>query len=211
MFANYSEVRTKEKPMHWQTYALYTNILADVSEANQTLAEFRRCLRDNVKSQNGRVNALVKLINELQPMKHGKGELVNSIKKYYKDNRFVSKASFKNRLQNDNKVCLQWLGYDENEKKDKFQSVNYVFENNKFIDKNFTYNVSTQQIVAILYGYLYVKNIRNRINHASDAEMFTDEQKKALGKYGYDFSVFDLKTIKNNIFNALTAITNKKE
>ena len=57
-----------------------------------------------------------------------------------------------------------------------------------------------------MYGYSYIKALRNQINHASAEENLNEEQKNILAKYGYNFDDFSLKTVKANIENAILAL-----
>jgi hypothetical protein len=59
-----------------------------------------------------------------------------------------------------------------------------------------------------MYGYLYVKSVRNTVNHASSGDNLNEEQKKVLSELGYDFTSYDFATVKKNISKALNVIKN---
>lgn len=65
-----------------------------------------------------------------------------------------------------------------------------------------------ERCVDVMYGYLYVKMVRNTVNHASSEENLSDEQKKILSEYGYNFSAYDFQIVKSNVQRALDAISN---
>ena len=69
----------------------------------------------------------------------------------------------------------------------KFSSAAEFEKSEKYFVPGFAHgtNVSNRQIAEIMYGYLYVKSTRNRINHASDNETLTDEQEEVLRKHHY--------------------------
>lgn len=72
----------------------------------------------------------------------------------------------------------------------KFSSAAEFEKSEKYCVTGFAHgrNVSNRQIAEIMYGYLYVKSTRNRINHASDNETLTDEQEEVLRKHNYRIS-----------------------
>ncbi len=72
--------------------------------------------------------------------------------------------------------------------------------------QNLTMNIPSDQMAQICAGYLYVKAVRNQTNHASSKDSLTEECKKILTTYGYDFSNSALKTITRNIRHALQQI-----
>lgn len=93
----------------------------------------------------------------------------------------------------------------EEKKEKKFSAINNIRKGN-FNGLNFKTNVSLQSLADVYYGYLYVKNIRNKTNHASSEENFTPEQKNILNKLGYNFEKYDLATVKNNLWIAVKAV-----
>ncbi len=209
LFANYEDEKGKNKmlPVHWQTNALYGHIISEQTVQDPRVNELIRCLKNNCKSNDTKINSILNDVNNVGfPIKR----YINDVEKFCFENGFSSKNASINALINNEKKCRELLGIDrpkeKEQNKNKFSAIEFILKNGSLKTTDFSFNVSAKKIVDILYGYLYVKNIRNRINHASDAEMFTEEQKKKL--VGYDFSMFDLVTVKNNIHRALDSITN---
>ena len=62
----------------------------------------------------------------------------------------------------------------------------------------------------VMYGYLYVKSVRNTVNHASSEDNLSEEQKKVLSELGYDFTTYNFATVKKNINKALNTIKSVK-
>ena len=206
LFANYEDEKKENKnlPVHWQTRAVYAHILSEPVQQNPLYVEFMQYEERGKKLRSPKVKNLISMIDSLEFPVTGNS---NALEKYCKDSQFKEKKSLINTLMNKNqKKFLELLGEPVNDKEsqDKFSAVNYIVRTHKFGTSDFSYNVPLQRIVDILYGYLYVKNIRNRINHASDAEMFTESQKAALKDY--DFLQFDMETVRKNIFKALKPI-----
>lgn len=78
---------------------------------------------------------------------------------------------------------------------------NYVYLGNKF-------NASNEKIAQIYYGYIYVKSVRNRTNHASSKYTLTPKQIEILKEKGFDFDKYNLSTVRKNINFALDNIEN---
>lgn len=72
--------------------------------------------------------------------------------------------------------------------------------------KPYIFNASSKKIAEIYYGYIYIKMLRNRVNHASSEENLTFEQKKILEEYKYNFEHFSSVQVKQNIKTALNTI-----
>lgn len=55
----------------------------------------------------------------------------------------------------------------------------------------------------MLFDYIYVKSVRNHINHASDEDNLNEEQKVVLEKRGYNVREFNTgvicKTIRSSV------------
>lgn len=210
LFANYKEECKKNKmlPVHWQTNALYGHIMSETTALDPRVNELVSCLKNNRSISNDKqVNCILNDVNKvIFPITHPN----NEVEKFCVERRFTKKEALKNDLRNNIMKCHELLGIgttkEKEQNKNKFSSIDFILENGRLKTTDFSFYVSVQKFADILYGYLYVKSIRNRINHASDTEMFTEEQKKKL--VGYDFSLFDLVTVKKNIFRALNSITN---
>lgn len=59
---------------------------------------------------------------------------------------------------------------------------------------------------SILFDYIYVKSVRNQINHASDEENLNDQQKKKLEERGYNVGEFTTRVISDIIKNSVERI-----
>lgn len=207
LFANYEEESKKNKmlPVHWQTNALYSYIMSETTALDPRVKELKTCLENGRTSNDTQIKSILNDVKKVKfPIKH----VNNEVEKFCMEKGFSNKIALVNGLINNEKKCRELLGVGTIKEKEqnKFSAIDFILQNRRLKTTDFGFNVPVQKLADILYGYLYVKNIRNRINHASDAEMFTEEQKKKL--VGYDFSLFDLVTVKKNIFRALNSITN---
>lgn len=59
---------------------------------------------------------------------------------------------------------------------------------------------------SILFDYIYVKSVRNQINHASDEENLNEQQKKKLEDRGYNVGEFTTRVISDIIKNSVERI-----
>ena len=59
---------------------------------------------------------------------------------------------------------------------------------------------------GILFGYIYVKSVRNQINHASDEENLNEQQKKKLEDRGYNVGEFTTRVISDIRKNSVERI-----
>ncbi len=67
----------------------------------------------------------------------------------------------------------------------------------KYICEGVTINSETKrdELSNILFDYIYVKSVRNHINHASNEDNLNEEQKVVLEKIGYNVREFNTKVI----------------
>ncbi len=98
---------------------------------------------------------------------------------------------------------------EENKLVKKFSAVDRIM-NGENINNRYKLNVSNYSLAMMLYGYLYIKAVRNQTNHASSEENLSDGQTDVLSKYGYNFTPHNLDTIKHNVNIALKAIEDIK-
>lgn len=54
---------------------------------------------------------------------------------------------------------------------------------------------SLNELSSMLFDYIYVKSVRNHINHASDEDNLNEEQKAVLENRGYNVREFNTKVI----------------
>lgn len=124
---------------------------------------------------------------------------------------------FANILKNDKRVIKQVLGLegaapdnDKNTYSKKFLTASEFEKSEKYNVSGFSHrkDISNRQFAEIMYGYLYVKTTRNRINHASDNGTLTAEQENALRKHGYVIgNELTYSDITENIRRALDTVT----
>ena len=107
-----------------------------------------------------------------------------------------------NQISTNDKLIAKILQQKEIEKgfAPKFETARNFEHNSHY--KAYGFDVKdNQKIAAFMYGYLYAKALRNRINHASEEENLTEEQVKILTDHGYPISEEDLtvKTVMDNL------------
>lgn len=204
-----------KKEYDWE-YVSFWNYLAGCRierQENPIIDEFKAVLLDGKSTKNSEINKVVKDLKTMPypiPLNY---ELNPKYKCLYKLNCKTKKA-FHNVICNDPNIIAELIGLDrekrtdEKKREDNFNSKFVGIKNieNGIIPEGFSFSIKKEKIVSILYGYSYIKALRNQINHASAEENLNEEQKNILAKYGYNFDDFSLKTVKANIENAILAL-----
>ena len=217
---NYQQAKNNhkdnKKPLDsydWETYYFYSVVLETTKEQPELLVEFKEALRcDNKEKTSDKVKGIVKSIKSFKSKwKFGDNTLCKNseIRKLINSKGYKTYKKFKNDLLSgtvDKDIC-DWLGVssptDESigTTERKFKAINSILKGNT--NEEYAIAVPYEKFAAVCYGYIYVKNVRNNINHASSDEKFTNAQRKILENYGYDFARYDLKTVRANIEKAI--------
>ena len=204
-----------KKEYDWE-YVSFWNYLAGCRlerQENPLIDEFKAVLLDGKSTKNSEINKVVKDLKKMPypiPLNY---ELNPKYKCLSKLN-CKTKNAFHNSICNDPNIIAELIGLDrekrtdEKKREDNFNSKFVGIKNieNGIIPEGFSFSIKKEKIVSILYGYSYIKALRNQINHASAEENLNEEQKNILAKYGYNFDDFSLKTVKANIENAILAL-----
>lgn len=204
-----------KKEYDWE-YVSFWNYLAGCRierPENPLIDEFKAVLLDGKSTKNSEINKVVKDLKKMPypiPLNY---ELNPKYKCLYKLN-CKKKNAFYNSICNDPNIIAELIGLDrekrtdEKKREDNFNSKFVGIKNieNGIIPEGFSFSIKKEKIVTILYGYSYIKALRNQINHASAEENLNEEQKNILAKYGYNFDDFSLKIVKANIENAILAL-----
>ena len=214
----HSELKSKNPlwSADWETKSLYIDILSNTmsSDDEKDVEELKICLNNNsFVSRNSKVQKVLEELNRY--FLHKKKNSVSSkIEEWTKIHKWKNSESAKNTIKNNNKFLAQLLGTeisDNNKQLDsldkKFLTVLQIAQNKIFRCNSF---VLSEDIVPILYGYLYVKSVRNTVNHASSEEKLNDSHKKILESYGFIFNNKDLQSVKTNIQKAISFIDQAK-
>ena len=204
-----------KKEYDWE-YVSFWNYLAGCKiehQENPFIEEFKAVLLDGKSTKNSEINKVVKDLKKMPYPIPFNYELNPEYKCLYKLN-CKTKNAFYNSICNDPNIIAELIGLDrekrtdEKKREDNFNSKFVGIKNieNGIIPEGFSFSIKKEKIVSILYGYSYIKALRNQINHASAEENLNEEQKNILAKYGYNFDDFSLKTVKANIENAILAL-----
>ena len=204
-----------KKEYDWE-YVSFWNYLAGCKiehQENPLIEEFKAVLLDGKSTKNSEINKVVKDLKKMPYPIPCNYELNPKYKCLYKLN-CKTKNAFHNSICNDPNIIAELIGLDrekrtdEKKREDNFNSKFVGIKNieNGIIPEGFSFSIKKEKIVTILYGYSYIKALRNQINHASAEENLNEEQKNILAKYGYNFDDFSLKTVKANIENAILAL-----
>lgn len=146
------------------------------------------------------------------------------LKAIIEKNNGKNKEKFLNEIIN-NKNFLEILYYaiqicDSTEKKEEkkekktkiIKQSNIIDDFEKLIKDNQEYrlnNISPENMKQLMRNVLYIKNfVRNRVNHASDEDKFTEEEKNYLKRHGYQVDEIKIDSISKVIKNSIDLITN---
>lgn len=122
--------------------------------------------------------------------------------------------SFKSMIKDLNASAAALLGHtDEKEPtlNKKFRTAYELTRYNIVSGAEMNGKLTAEEIRGILFDYIYVKALRNQINHASDEENLTEEQTNQLIEKGYIMER-SIKAVTGNISNSIIRIrklTNK--
>ena len=201
-------------PADWEHYALYQELMKPLPPTDNPLViEFENALLYGYTVTDPKVKQAVKLVNEYKKFKrpvkpHSKDDRDIKLVEFINKNTFIDHQGYVKSLCNQPNLVLELVGGSAekmNTLEKKFIAVEEIAKGkNKGSDYHF--QIRPDQLAKALYAYLYVKPTRNQIAHASSDENLNHNQQLILSEYGYDFSNYDLKTVKSNIQNALNAI-----
>lgn len=204
-----------KKEYDWE-YVSFWNYLAGCRierQENPIIDEFKAVLLDGKSTKNSEINKIVKDLKTMPypiPLNYELNPKYECLSKL----NCKTKNAFHNSICNDPNIIAELIGLDrekrtdEKKREDNFNSKFVGIKNieNGIIPEGFSFSIKKEKIVSILYGYSYIKALRNQINHASAEENLNEEQKNILAKYGYNFDDFSLKTVKANIEHAILAL-----
>lgn len=208
----YSESRDKMRPADWETYVFYTEIL---NIPDPLLKELMLYLSEDV---NPKSKPCIEVVSVLLKINKTWGNLKIPPKFSYledviKKGKFANFLKFKKMLASNKTLLCKMLDIDNNEKSNGDNTIQNKIESIKKIEDGYkvpyyVFHVDNKTIAKIFYNYIYVKSLRNLVNHASSEETLTAEQKAILTEHGIDCSKMDeVNAIKKNILSALDLIS----
>lgn len=214
----------------WESYAFYTEALnRDVSgecpASNLPLVkELTEVLKESATPKSPKVKEVadtIKLFKQQFPnCSHTPPytELEQKIDKAIQNMTAKTYPGFISTVCNQPPTCADFLGIPT-ESKDKNNTISKKFDaiasieaseaiktRCKLPNDKYTMFIDKDAAKKLYYGYLYVKALRNRINHASSDENLTKEQENKLQHYGYDFVNYDMPTVRKNICTAFRCV-----
>lgn len=217
----YVKTRNVADPQDWEVKAFYTDIL---DLPNPLLLEMKEYLNKNkaVKSEQCQeVVCLLKCIKEQWQNFQHIPKKYSFIIECIQQGRYRDYQRFENVLKVNNKLLERLLGIKEDFEsgddggktlRHKFNALEKIrMAKSSSFPFPFVFQKSLDKILGIYYGYIYVKSLRNQINHASSRDNLAAAQKKVLESYGYDFTERTVNAIQDNVQRALKAITDTIE
>ncbi len=185
-------------------YKSFEDIPKKYSKYMNRYIKFEKLFKNEIKNHN---------TDAIKKMKYNSDRDVANIARIFKDNPIITDYNdFVDKLKNNTYLKCRILGIEYKYYKEKGKTCAKKLDTIQKYESGDTYRVegfeskvTNKQLAQIMYGYLYVKQTRNRINHASDSENFTEEQKHLLETKGYKDEI-SYETISENIRKALDAI-----
>ncbi len=208
------------------SYALYTDILSvgtngmDMKEWRfQTLALY---LQSKYTSKDPQ---LVDIKFDLEGFKNPEvvysrpkprnNDFVRQITNFVRENHISSYNKLLNHLINSRSILYGVLGFSkenaditkrtEQQRTRNFQAIEWIERNGLPVNR-YKLNIKLSDFVAILYGYVYVKGYRNKLNHVVDDEPFNESGRNILRQKGYSFENESFQTICKNMQVAINAL-----
>ena len=207
------------------SYALYTDVLSIGSSMDMKEQRFQilvAFLQSKYKSKDPQlIDIKYDLegfnnyrLQYLKPKPKNEG-FVRKLIECIRANRFASYEKLLNYLINSRNILYGVLGYEKENKNNverNEQQRNRNFHAIKWIERNglpvdmYKLHIERSEFVSILYGYVYVKAYRNKLNHVGDTEPFNEQGKNILNQKGYKFEDESLQTISRNMQLAINAL-----
>lgn len=200
----------------WESDFLYRKLMntTEVLGRDKALmSEFCDCLKNKKKSTDKRINDILREVRGYDMNKVAKSKTEEILKEFCMEKGFRSEESMINSIFNNQRIVGQLLGLTPETKQNKDKKADSIADKFAFVEALKNGKVKTKgdfsfsdNCADVMYGYLYVKSVRNTVNHASSEENLNEEQKKVLSELGYDFISYDFATVKKNISKALNTI-----
>ena len=209
----YTREKKKTQPSDWETYVFYEEMMTEerkVGERHPVICELLQNLKTN-SSSNKKIREVTKELRKFEKdwkMYVPKTEIGKKIKNNIKGKGLKSFDEYIKKGDMDS-VYFEILGIKIDKEKQettqkKFAGIQQISSGN-WLNDDFFCTIDLHQMVNIFYGYIYVKALRNQVNHASSNENLTEEQKKILEQHGF-VSTIDIKSIQENLGKLLKSI-----
>lgn len=206
------EEANKDSMCHgnWEAYALYKCLLSSLSAQSPLVEELKRAIQNKEKpgKQSPEVcKALITLREFNNPRFRYTGNYsasgVQEIQQVLKTQNITSYEGLCNRVLNDFTLQTALLGQKKQAKKEtitnKLEAIARIQQSGAPQQFKYHENLNWQFFEKVLYAYVYVKAVRNQINHASSEENLTEADKQVLLSQGLDCNTHSLSTICENI------------
>ena len=219
-----TECKNKKQQYDWEYIAIWNIFLGrekDPRTEDALVIEFKNVLLNGKKTNNEKIKSVVSYIRKNIPI----SIQVNDLKGKYEclrkclinnGNRVKITEGFYKSICNSTSTVYTLLDKPCNrkstsERKEKNLSLRFSkLKDLKREDVSSDYTIADiEKIKKILFGYIYVKSVRNLTNHASSDAVMNEEQKNYLASYGYSFDDFSLNTVRKNILIALEELNDK--
>lgn len=152
-------------------------------------------------------------IREGRIMSNGKDAKTKKIKDFLNTGpKFKTIHKFRNALANNVPLLRILLDMSESQVTcgdffaKKFEALESLKKGSAF-NPHYRINVDSDSLRIFMYAYVYMKGVRNQMNHANEENSLTNQQKIILHTYGYDFSENSLEIVQKNIRIALEAFS----
>lgn len=218
------DAASKDTMFHgnWEAYALYKELLGITANVDASVEELKQVLT-NKKLPNKSNQDVETAWKTVQGFNNNRltynGSLfsrgVTEIRNAIKYNGYKTFDSLCNSIANQEPLLLALLGKKKEKKKDtisvKLTAIDQIQQNGASDQFKYNEHLDWHWFTKVLYSYVYVKAIRNQINHASSEENLTQEDKEILRKQGLDCSTYSLSTICNNLQFLIDAVKKAKQ
>ena len=206
---------------NWEAYAFYKELLGTIVNLDASVEQLKQVLTGKTLPSNSNKNVetaweTVQGFNNNRLTYNGSwsSKGVTEIQSAIKNNGYKSFDSLCNSIANQEPLLLALLGMKKEKKKDtisvKLTAIEQIQQNGAPDQFKYSEHLDWQWFAKVLYSYVYVKAIRNQINHASSEEILTQEDKEIFLKQGLDCNTYSLSTICHNLQSVIDAVKNAK-
>lgn len=202
---------------NWEAYALYNALLENRENQDSRIEELRKVILgelprnkacDSVKDA---FSVLEKFKNRLEYDGDYSASGVKEIKEAIEKCKptLYSYDQLSSKVANETPLLKALLGIKSDKKATltkKLDAISQFEKSGASTDFTFASKLQMSKFVQVLYYYVYVKALRNQINHASSEDNLSDQDKMFLSTKGVDCSSCTMSVILKNLNSMMDSI-----
>lgn len=210
------ESEANKSTLHFSTeaYALYTDLLLNITH-DPMISELTEWINNGTQVQTPIVKEAVALIKSFEAYfksrttPHHLSVIGQKVFDLIKNKKYKSYENFKKDIGNNKKILQAILHLKDEEESSKIEAIAAIQQGKE----HGRYKINDhRQFAIILYAYAFLKQERNRINHATSEKLkdFTEYEKEILQNNGFEIinHISYYSTLCKNIQYAIDSVRN---